>query len=199
MGTGREVLRGSRGQEPRHDAAQLGEGAALGNGRPPQARRGPAEARAAVGGARGWRPLVRRRALSGIAIAALLASSIASARPASAEIGFKLPPPEVTGLLPLAALPLDKPPVVPSPAGVPPIPQGWPELPPARFVGDLARRPVAPLASPRMLACNPVGTVFGVASELVECGRARYQRGEFEAARQAFQTAAQETSDKELQ
>jgi TolA-binding protein len=129
----------------------------------------------------------------------LLVSSIASARPASAEITFKLPPPEVSGLLPLAALPLDKPPVVLSPAGVPPIPQGLPELPPARFAGDPARRPVAPLASPRMLACNPVGTVFGVASELVECGRARYQRGELEPARQALQTAAQETSDRELQ
>ena len=72
-------------------------------------------------------------------------------------------------------------------------------MPPARFVSDPARRPVAPLASPRTLACNPVGTVFGVASELIECGRARYQRGELEAARQAFQTAAQETNDRELQ
>ena len=72
-------------------------------------------------------------------------------------------------------------------------------MPPARLVSDPARRPVAPLASPRTLACNPVGTVFGVASELIECGRARYQRGELEAARQAFQTAAQETNDRELQ
>jgi hypothetical protein len=134
---------------------------------------------------------VRRRSIPGILTVALLVSSIATARPAVAEIAFKLPPPEVIGLLPLAALPLDKPPIALSPTNVPPPPQGLPDLPPARFVSDPARRPVAPLASPRTLACNPVGTVFGVVSELIECGRARYQRGELEAARQAFQTAAQ--------
>lgn len=142
---------------------------------------------------------MRRCSIARILTVALLVSSIASARPARAEIAFKLPPPEVNGLLPLAALPLDKPPVALSPASVPSLPQGLLELPPAKLVSDPARRPVAPLASPRMLACNPVGTVFGVASELVECGRARYQRGELEPARQAFQTAAQETNDRELQ
>ena len=142
---------------------------------------------------------MRRRSIARILTVALLVSSIASAWPAFAEIAFKLPPPEVNAVLPLAALPLDKPPVALSPASVPAIPHGLPELPPAKLVSDPVRRPVAPLASPRTLACNPVGTVFGVASELVECGRARYQRGELEPARQAFQSVAQETSDRELQ
>ena len=87
---------------------------------------GPAEARAEVGGARseealgggarGRRSLVRRRSIARILAVALLVFPIASARPARAEIAFKLPPPEVNGLLPLAALPLDKPPVALSPA-----------------------------------------------------------------------------------
>jgi len=132
-------------------------------------------------------------------LVALLACAIASAGPAGAQTAFKLPPPEVSALVPLSALPLDKPPVVLAPTSAPAPPQGLPDLPPARLVSDPARRPVAPLPAPRMLACNPVGKVFGVASELIECGRARYQRGELEAARQAFQTALQETNDRELQ
>ena len=52
VGAGREVLRGSRGEEPRYDAAQLGEGAARRRRRQAQAGRGPAEARAEIGGAR---------------------------------------------------------------------------------------------------------------------------------------------------
>ena len=122
-----------------------------------------------------------------------------TAVPGHAQTALKLPPPELGGLVPLAALPLDKPPVPLPPLAAPPIPQGLPELPPAKLVSDPSQRPVAPLPPPRTLACNPVGTVFGVASELVECGRARYQRGELEAARSAFQSAAQESSDRALQ
>ena len=62
---------------------------------------------------------MRRRSIPGILTVALLASAIASAPPVSAEIAFKLPPPEVNGLLPLAALPLDKPPIALSAASVP--------------------------------------------------------------------------------
>jgi len=115
--------------------------------------------------------------------------------PASAEITVKLPPPELGRLVPLAALPLDKP-QVPLPRVAPPPAPGLPELPSPRLVSDLAHRPVAPMPPARVLACNPVGTVFGVASELVECGRARYQKGELEAARTAFQSAAQGSSDR---
>src|SRR5439155_1052573 len=79
-----------------------------------------------------------------------------------------------------------------------PPPQGLPELPPPRPVTDAAQRPVVPLAPPRMLACNPLGTVLRVASELLECGRARYQREELEEAREAFQRAIRESSDRRL-
>ena len=139
--------------------------------------------------------MTRRRTI----VVGLLVAALAGTHAARAQTGFKMPPPEINGLVPLAALPLDKPPVVLAPMSAPAPPQGLPDLPPVRVVSDATRRPVAPLAAPRVLACNPVGTVFGVASELVECGRARYQRGELEAARQAFQTAAQETSDRALQ
>ena len=43
------------------------------------------------------------------------------------------------------------------------------------------------MAPPRALACNPLGSVFGVASEQLECGRARYQKGELEPALAEFQ------------
>ncbi len=115
---------------------------------------------------------------------------------APAEITFKLPPPELGALLPLAAMPLDKPQVALPGVAAPAPPVTFAELPPPRLVGDPAHRPIAPPPSPRILACNPVGTVLRVASELVECGRARYQRGDFEEARQAFQSAVQGSSDR---
>jgi TolA-binding protein len=115
---------------------------------------------------------------------------------AAAEIAFKLPPPDLARLVPLAALPLDKPAVAVPPVAPPPPTPGLPELPPPRLLSDIAHRPVAPMPAPRVLACNPVGTLFGVGSELVECGRARYQKGELEAARTAFQSAAQGSSDR---
>ena len=132
-----------------------------------------------------------RRLLS---IAALV--SIAVSSPARAEITLMLPPPDVAGLLTLAAPPLDKPPVPVPDVPLPPMPQGMPELPPAPMVGNMGERPVAPLAPPRFLACNPVGSLFNVASEFIECGRARYQRGELDAAREAFERAVQVGSDR---
>ena len=44
-----------------------------------------------------------------------------------------------------------------------------------------------------------VGTVLGVVSELVECGRARFQRGEYEDAREALEDAVKRASDASLQ
>lgn len=133
---------------------------------------------------------MRRRGLAlGLAL-------FVSAAPASAEITLKLPPPELGALLPLAAPPLDKP-QVPLPAvTLPPAP--LPDLPAPRLVSELSTRPVAPLPPPRLLACNPIGTLFGVASELVECGRARYQRDELEEAREAFEKAVQGSSDRDI-
>ena len=127
-------------------------------------------------------------------LAALLA--LAPAGSARAEIALILPPPDTAALVPLASPPLDKPPVPLPAVPLPPPPAGLPELPPAPMVGNLGDRPVAPLAPPRFLACNPVGSLFGVASELIECGRARYQRGEFDEARDVLQRAVQEATER---
>lgn len=134
---------------------------------------------------------MRARAL-GLAVLVALAAGPA----ACAEISFTLPPPDLTGLVPLASPPLDKPPVPLPAVPLPPSPQPMPELPPAPMVGHLGERPVAPLAPPRFLACNPVGSLFGVPSELIECGRARFQRGELEEAREAFERAIQGSTDR---
>ncbi len=128
---------------------------------------------------------------------ALLILTLAFGPAARAEIGFKLPPPELNGLLALAAMPLDKPPVPAPPVPLPKAP-GLPDLPTPPLLSDISHRPVAPMPAPRALACNPVGTVFGVTSELVECGRARYQKGELEPARAAFTSAVQGSSDRAL-
>ena len=127
-------------------------------------------------------------------LAALLTLAPGSA--ARAEITLILPPPDPAALVPLASPPLDKPPVPLPAVPLPPAPVGMPELPPAPMVGNLGERPVAPLAPPRFLACNPVGSLFGVASELIECGRARYQRGELDEARDTFQRAVQEATER---
>ena len=135
-----------------------------------------------------------RRISAVTVLVALLGLAVA----ASGAITVKLPPPDLTALVPLLALPLDKPQVPLPPVAPPAPPQRLPELPAPRLVTDLAQRPVAPIPPPRTLACNPLGTVLGVASELLECGRARYQRQEFAEARVAFQGAIQESSDRRL-
>src|SRR5262245_12646649 len=195
MGPGREVLRRGGRQQPRQNAARVGQGAAHRDRPEAEGRagaQGGAEARPEEldGGAFGERGALVRRALAWSLLLALVCGIGSTA----AEISLKLPPPDLTRLVPLAALPLDKPPVA-MPQVAPPPPQGL-ELPPFRLVSDIAYRPVAPMPAPRVLACNPVGKLFGVASELVECGRARYQKGEIDLARAAFQSAAQGASDR---
>jgi TolA-binding protein len=137
-----------------------------------------------------------RRSIAGLAL--VTTTLLGTASFSRADITFKLPPPPLTTLVPLAALPLDKPqvalPVVPPP----PPPQGLPTLPAPKLLTTPGQRPVAPLSSPRILACNPLGTMFGVASELLECGRARYQKGEFEEARVALQATIQQNPERPI-
>jgi TolA-binding protein len=133
-----------------------------------------------------------------IAALAMLVGLLGGAAVGGADIAVKLPPPDLKALVPLAALPLDKPQMALPAVTLPPPPQGLPILPPPRLVTAPGQRPLAPLASPRMLACNPLGSVLGVASELLECGRARYQRDDLEEARAAFQSAIQQSSDRRL-
>ncbi|MFI5325226.1 MAG: tetratricopeptide repeat protein, partial [Candidatus Rokuibacteriota bacterium] len=129
-----------------------------------------------------------------LAVATLLA--LLGGATARAEITLMLPAPDVGALVPLAVPALDKPPVPLPAVPLPPAPQGMPELPPAPMVGHLGERPVAPLPPPRFLACNPVGNLLGVASELIECGRARYQRNELDEARAVLEKAAQFASER---
>lgn len=123
-----------------------------------------------------------------LSIALLLLSAVAAR---AAEPRFKMPPPGLTNVLPLVSPALEKPALPGLHAVYPPSPQPVPALPRARVESDLAVQPVAAAPPPRFLACNPLGTVLGVVSELVECGRARFQRGEFEDAREALAGAGE--------
>ena len=109
-----------------------------------------------------------------------------------------LPPPDLVPALRLVSPPLDKPAVPLPPIELPPSPQPFPPLPPPAVVSDLALRPSAPMSPPRALACNPLGSVFGVASEQLECGRAKYQRAELEPALAEFQAVMQKSGDRDL-
>jgi TolA-binding protein len=109
-----------------------------------------------------------------------------------------LPPPDLVPTLRFAAPPLDKPPVPLPTLPLPASPAPFPQLPPPTVASDLGLRPTAPMGPPRALACNPLGSVFGVASEQLECGRARYQKGELEAALVEFQAVLGKGGEREI-
>jgi tetratricopeptide (TPR) repeat protein len=97
-----------------------------------------------------------------------------------------LPPPSLVPAVRLVGPPQDKPPVALPTLPLPASPTPFPMLAPPTVASDLGLRPTAPMGAPRALACNPLGSVFGVASEQLECGRARYQKGELEPALAEF-------------
>lgn len=142
-----------------------------------------------------------RRLLSLLAGVGLLWAEFCSAAPLAP---LELPPPDLVPLLPLAAPPLDKPPVRLPELPLPDLPGtrdgkgAIPPLPPAPLLVDLSRKPMAPLPPPRILACNPLGTLLGVASELLECGRARFQRDDLEEARAALEEAVRAGTDRSI-
>ena len=116
----------------------------------------------------------------------------------AAELPFRLAPPDLTQALTLVVPALDKPALTGSLAALPPSPQPLPPLPRARVETDLGQLPLAAAPPPRFLACNPLGTVLKVVSELVECGRARFQRGEYEDAREALDGAVKRATEAPL-
>jgi TolA-binding protein len=120
---------------------------------------------------------------------------LSAAQGSAAEPQFKMPPPGLAHVLPLVSPALDKPALSGLPADVPPSPQPMPTLPRARVEADLTAQPVAAAPPPRFLACNPLGSVLGVVSELIECGRARFQRGELEEAREALDRAVNRATE----
>lgn len=117
---------------------------------------------------------------------------------AATPLAPELPPPDLVPFLPLTAPPLDKPPVALPEVALPAPPHRLPPLPVLRFTGEPSQKPVAPLPPPRLLPCNPLATVFGMASELYECGRARFQRQEWEEARATFEAVVRASADRSL-
>ncbi|MBI2156806.1 MAG: tetratricopeptide repeat protein, partial [Candidatus Rokubacteria bacterium] len=136
-----------------------------------------------------------RRARASVWAVALL---VLSGAPAAAATVAPLepPPPDLTRLVPFAEAPVEKPPVaVPEPA-LPPSPAALPPVPPAPVAAPPAVRPTAPLAPPGALPC--VGAWLGIASKALECGRARFTRGEWDDAAQAFDQAVRGGKEREL-
>lgn len=105
------------------------------------------------------------------------------------------PPPDLAPLIPTFRAPLDKPPVPPPALALPPAPLDVPPVPPAPPLvpGD---KPVAPILSPRTLPC--VGAWLGIASESLECGRARFQKNELDDAAKAFESAVRQGNERQL-
>lgn len=97
------------------------------------------------------------------------------------------PPPDVARLIPFATAPLDKPAVPIPEVPLPSVPLDLPPIPPAALAIP-PDKPVAPVPAPRALPC--VGAWLGIASESLECGRARFGRGEYENAYGALDSAA---------
>jgi hypothetical protein len=111
------------------------------------------------------------RRLVGLAIVWLAAT-------AQTPLPLTPPPPDLSRLVPFAAASLDKPPIAPPAVPLPPSPANMPPLPPAALRIPAAERPTAPLPSPRTLPC--IGAFLRVASESLECGRARFSKGEYD-------------------
>jgi tetratricopeptide (TPR) repeat protein len=101
------------------------------------------------------------------------------------------PPPDLTKLVPFAAAPLAKPPVTIAAVARPRPPLDIDPITPARVTLPAAERPVAPLPPPRTLPC--AAAWLGIASEALECGRARFQKEEYEDAVKALDAASRST------
>jgi tetratricopeptide (TPR) repeat protein len=105
------------------------------------------------------------------------------------------PPPDLAPLVGFVSAPLDKPPVL-AEAPLPSPPLDLPVLPPAAIVVPAADKPAAFVQPPRALPC--IGAWTGVASESLECGRARFQRGEYEDAAKALESATKPGVDPDI-
>lgn len=97
------------------------------------------------------------------------------------------PAPDLAPLLPWAAAPLDKPAIEMPRLALPPAPIDVLTVAPAAFTLPSALKPTEPLPAPRSLPC--VGAWLRIASESLECGRARFGRGELDDAARAFEQA----------
>jgi TolA-binding protein len=105
------------------------------------------------------------------------------------------PAPDLARLVPFANAPLDKPPLVVD-LPLPPVPVALPTLPLVAVAPPAAAKPVAFIEAPRKLPC--VGAWLGIATESLECGRARYQRGEYDEAAKALEPAVRRGTERGL-
>jgi TolA-binding protein len=105
------------------------------------------------------------------------------------------PAPDLARLVPFANAPLDKPPLVVD-LPLPPVPVALPSLPLVAVAPPAAAKPVAFIEAPRKLPC--VGAWLGIATESLECGRARYQRGEYDEAAKALEPAVRRGTERAL-
>jgi tetratricopeptide (TPR) repeat protein len=122
-----------------------------------------------------------------------LSTSVAAA---ATPLPLTPPPPDLAPLVPFAEAPLDKPAVAIEPPPLPPPPAELPTLAPLAVALPAGDKPMAFIPSPRTLPC--AGAWLRIASESLECGRARLQRGELEEAARALETAVRGSSDREL-
>jgi tetratricopeptide (TPR) repeat protein len=116
----------------------------------------------------------------------------------TAATPMPLPPPplDVTALVPFVSAPLDKPPLKLPTLALPVPPIDVPPVPPAAVVRPAADKPTATMPSPRTLPC--VGAWTGAAGEALECGRARFRRGDLADAVQALEQAVRNGREREL-
>ena len=106
---------------------------------------------------------------------------------AAMPLPLKPPPPDVTPLVPFVSAPLDKPALQIPRSALPLQPMEVPPLPPATVALPAATKPAAPVPAPRVLPC--AGAWLRIASESLECGRARFVKGELEDAARALEQA----------
>ncbi|HSE93153.1 MAG TPA: tetratricopeptide repeat protein, partial [Methylomirabilota bacterium] len=107
---------------------------------------------------------------------------------AATPIAPTLPPPDLAPLVPWAVAPLDKPAVELPKLALPPSPADVPTVAPATVALPEAQKPTESLPSARTLPC--VGAWLRIASESLECGRAKLGRGELDEAARALEHAA---------
>ena len=105
------------------------------------------------------------------------------------------PLPDLARVIPFAQAPSEKPAVVID-LPLPPPPVDLPAFPSAVPTPPAADKPTAFIQSPRALPC--VGSWLGIATESLECGRARFQRGDFEDAFKALENAVRKGTDRGL-
>jgi tetratricopeptide (TPR) repeat protein len=120
----------------------------------------------------------------------LLWTTLIGAAPRPAEP----PPPDLTRLVPFANAPLDKPPVKIE-LVLPPVPVDLPPLPLVAVVPPAAAKPVAFIEAPRVWPC---ALALISATQALECGRARFQKEEYEEAAKALEPAVRRSSEREV-